>query len=42
MRYFDFMKDKISFVCDIYDLEKYPNNFYSKKNEFGLEKISPL
>ena len=42
MRYFDFMKDKISFICDIYDFDKYPNNFYSKKNEFALEKISPL
>ncbi|MDR1113903.1 MAG: DUF3800 domain-containing protein [Candidatus Margulisbacteria bacterium] len=42
MRYFNFMKDKISFICDIYDFEKYPNNFYNKKNEFSLEKISPL
>jgi hypothetical protein len=42
IRYLDFVRDKISFICDIYDFEKYPNNFYSKKNEFNLEKISPL
>jgi hypothetical protein len=42
MRYLNFMREKISFICDIYDFEKYPNNFYSKKNEFKLEKISPL
>ncbi|MDR1323123.1 MAG: DUF3800 domain-containing protein [Candidatus Margulisbacteria bacterium] len=42
MRYFNFIKEKIGFICDIYDFEKYPDNFYSKKNEFSLEKISPL
>jgi hypothetical protein len=35
---FDFMRDKISFICDTYDFEKYLNNFYSKKNEFNLKK----
>jgi hypothetical protein len=42
MRYFNFLKNKISFICDLYDFEKYPNNFYNKKNEFNPEKISPL
>lgn len=43
MRYFDFLKEKVSFVCDIYDFEKYPNNFYNKKsNPFDITKISPL
>ncbi|MFA5829920.1 MAG: DUF3800 domain-containing protein [Candidatus Gracilibacteria bacterium] len=41
-RYFDFLKEKISFLCDIYDFEKYPNNFYNKKNIFSINKISPL
>lgn len=42
MRYYNFVKDKISFVCDIYDFGKYPNNFYSKANPFDINKISPL
>lgn len=42
MRYLNFVKDKVSFICDIYDLDKYPNNFYNRKNEFALEKLSPL
>jgi hypothetical protein len=41
-RYLNFVRDKISFIFDIYDFEKYPNNFYSKKNEFSLDKTSPL
>jgi hypothetical protein len=41
-RYLNFVKDKISSIFDIYDFEKQPNNFYSKKNEFSLDKISPL
>ncbi len=42
MRYYDFLKDKISFICDIYDFDKYPGNFYSKHNPFEISKISPL
>lgn len=43
MRYFNFLKEKISFICDIYDFEKYPNNFYNKKtNLFDVKKITPL
>lgn len=41
-RYYDFVKNKISFICDIYDFDKYPNNFYSKSNPFEVNKISPL
>ena len=41
-RYLNFVKDKISFICDIYDFEKYPNNFYNKRNLFDTNKISPL
>lgn len=41
-RYYDFIKEKVSFICDIYDFDKYPNNFYSKANPFDLNKISPL
>lgn len=41
-RYFKFIEEKIKFIVDIYDLDKYPNNFYSKKNPLELKKISPL
>ncbi|MFH0815074.1 MAG: hypothetical protein V1902_03320, partial [Candidatus Falkowbacteria bacterium] len=41
-RYINFLEDKISFICDIYDSKKYPNNYYSKKNKFDINKISPL
>lgn len=41
-RYLDFTKEKVSFICDIYDFEKYPNNFYSKNNVFDIKKASPL
>jgi len=42
MRYFNFVKDKVSFVWDIYDTSKYPKNFYSKTNELDSKKISLL
>jgi len=29
MRYFDFVKEKVSLVWDVYDLGKYPNNYYT-------------
>ena len=41
-RYLKFLSEKISFICDIYDFNKYPNNFYHKSNPFELNKISPL
>jgi hypothetical protein len=42
VRYFEFLQEKISFVCDIYDFDKYPKNFYNRKNIFDIKKISPL
>lgn len=42
-RYLKFMASKISFLVDIYDFPKYPNNFYNNKtNIFDINKISPL
>lgn len=41
-RFIDFVENKISYLVDLYDLEKYPNNFYSKSNKFDINKISPL
>lgn len=42
MRFYDFIRDKIIFLLDIFDTEKYPNNFYNAKNPFDIKKISPL
>lgn len=42
MRYFNFIKEKISLIVDLYDFKNYPNNFYNKRNEFDIKKISPL
>jgi hypothetical protein len=42
MRYFNFLKDKISLIVDLYDFEKYPRNYYNKTNVFDIKKISPL
>ncbi len=42
MRYFNFVKNKISYMADVYDFKKYPKNYYSSKNPFDITKISPL
>jgi len=42
MRYFNFMRDKVSFLVDRYDSAKYPQNWYSHSNPFDIEKTSPL
>lgn len=42
MRYFKYVKDKVSFIWDIYDTQKYPSNFYHKNNELDINKISLL
>lgn len=41
-RYYLFVKEKVSYLVDIYDFDRYPKNFYHKKNEFRVNKISPL
>jgi len=42
VRYLNFVRDKISLLVDIYDFDKYPKNFYDKRNVFDINKISPL
>ena len=42
MRYYNFIKDKVSFIWDIYDSNKYPKNYYNKHNELDLKKTSLL
>lgn len=34
--------DKVSLLVDIYDVEKYPNNWYNRKSPFHVNKITPL
>lgn len=42
MRFYKFVEDKVSFLLDVYDSEKYPKNYYTKTNQFDVNKISPL
>lgn len=41
-RFLSMIGDKLKYVVDIYDTDKYPKNFYSKTNPFDVNKISPL
>lgn len=41
-RYFNYVREKVSLVWDIYDSKSYPGNYYSKRNPLKVEKISPL
>lgn len=41
-RFYKFIEGKIKYLVDIYDTQKYPKNFYSNKNRFDINKISPL
>lgn len=41
-RYYNFLKEKISFIHDIFDFEKYPKNYYSSKNPLEAKKIDPV
>lgn len=42
MRFFNVIREKVRMVCDVYDTDRYPGNFYSGRNPFDVEKISPL
>jgi hypothetical protein len=41
-RYFDFIAEKVSFLVDLYDVQNYPRNWYSRENPFDIKKVSPL
>lgn len=41
-RFYKFIEEKIKYIVDIYDTDKYPKNFYNSKNRFDITKISPL
>lgn len=42
MRYFDTVRSKVSLLIDLYDTGKYPHSWYTKKNPFHINKITPL
>lgn len=42
MRFYKFVEDKIKYLVDIYDNDKYPKNFYHSRNKFDVTKISRL
>lgn len=46
MRYFEFLRNKIELIWDVYDAKKYKlkeNNVYDRrKNPFHITKASPL
>lgn len=41
-RYFNFIREQVSPVVDLYDFGRYPKNFYNRKNPLGAKTISPL
>lgn len=42
MRYYRTIEDKVSLLVDLYDDRIYPKNWYSRKNPFDIQKITPL
>ena len=41
-RYYNYIRDKISLVMDIFDKDKYPHNYYIQKNFLEAKKIDPV
>ena len=41
-RYYNFLKDKIKLVYDIFDTKNYPENWYSENNPLEAKKIDPV
>lgn len=42
MRYYRVIEEKVSLLVDLYDRDRYPHNWYSRKNPFDIQKITPL
>lgn len=42
MRYYRQIETKVSLLVDLYDTGRYPQNWYSKRNPFDINKITPL
>ena len=41
MRYYRVIADKVDLLVDLYDTAKYPKNWYTRKNPFDTNKITP-
>ena len=41
-RFYEYLKDRISLIQDIFDTAKYPKNYYKPSNPLDAKKISPL
>ena len=42
IRYYNYIKEKIALVHDIFDFVKYPKNYYTPKNPLEAKKIDPV
>jgi hypothetical protein len=42
MRYYRTVEGKVDLLVDLYDIQNYPNNWYSRRNPFDIDKITPL
>ena len=42
LRYYNFLKEKICLVHDVFDFKKYPKNYYGSSNPLTKEKIDPV
>lgn len=41
-RYYNYLKDKICLIHDIFDFSKYPKNYYTPDNPLEAKKIDPV
>ncbi|MFH1636015.1 MAG: DUF3800 domain-containing protein [Chloroflexota bacterium] len=42
MHYYRVVEEKVSLLVDLYDVGKYPQNWYNHRNPFDVKKITPL
>ncbi len=42
MRFFRAVEERVSLLVDLYDIDKYPGNWYNRRNPFDIQKITPL
>lgn len=42
MRYYRVVEDKVALLVDLYDTAQYPKNWYTRRNSFDINKITPL
>src|SRR5690606_28088601 len=42
MRYYRFIESKVSLLVDLYDVSRYPDNWFNRRNPFDINRCSPL